>query len=155
MISKKNLLRWNTAESVDASVINTRKRLFLTMWSSLLRHLPIIAFVIWQSALVGMCLAALVMADWLLAFEAAYRISQQKIIHHQKDSGGESGTSHGYCPQNLAVFLKIFPQRRGTGSVRITIRQQKLKESVIRHLPPISGFSFCQFFQPWILDLRR
>ncbi|MFV0241423.1 MAG: hypothetical protein ACK5H4_15470, partial [Lacrimispora sphenoides] len=35
-ISKKNLLRWNTAEAVDASIVNTRRGYFITMWSSLL-----------------------------------------------------------------------------------------------------------------------
>lgn len=86
MISKKNLLCWNTAESVDASVINTRKGYFLTMWSSILPAFCLLLLLLSDNlSLAGMCLAALIMADWLLAFEAAYRISQQKIIHHQKD----------------------------------------------------------------------
>lgn len=33
-ISKRNLLRWNTAEAVDASIINTKIGYFQSMWSS-------------------------------------------------------------------------------------------------------------------------
>lgn len=76
-ISKKNLLRWNTAESVDASIINTRKGYFLTMWYSLL---PAFALVIilfrGYLNLPGIILAAIIIVCWSMAYEIAYRISQ-------------------------------------------------------------------------------
>ncbi|WP_342759058.1 glucoamylase family protein [Kineothrix sedimenti] len=76
-ISKKNLLRWNTAEAVDASIVNTRKGYFLTMWSSFLpaAFLVLILFMGYLDP-AGMILTAIVIADWSLAFEIAYRISQ-------------------------------------------------------------------------------
>lgn len=76
-ISKKNLLHWNTAEAVDASIVNTRKGYFLTMWSSFLPALAL-AILLFAGSLspTGMLLAAIVMADWSAAFEIAYRISR-------------------------------------------------------------------------------
>jgi hypothetical protein len=86
LISKRNLLRWNTAEAVDASVINSRKGYFLTMWSSLLPSFCIllILFLV-NMPLAGMILAALLMCDWLFAFEIAYWISQPERKRHQRD----------------------------------------------------------------------
>jgi len=86
LISKKNLLRWNTAEAVDASVINTRKGYFLTMWSSLLPVFCLL-FLLFSGnlPLLGMILAALLMADWFFAFEIAYWISQPKKKLYQRD----------------------------------------------------------------------
>ncbi len=87
-ISKRNLLRWNTAESVDASIINTRKGYFLTMWSSLLPA-SVLAVILFMGYLnpVGMILAAIMIADWCIAFEIAYRISQpEKKLEKAQDS---------------------------------------------------------------------
>lgn len=85
-ISKKNLLRWNTAESVDASIINTRKGYFLTMWSSLLPAfaLVVILFMGYLNT-AGMILASIIIADWSLAFEIAYRISQPEKKSQLRD----------------------------------------------------------------------
>lgn len=44
-VSRKNLLRWNTAESVDASIINTKKGYFLSMWSSLLPTIVLLGLI--------------------------------------------------------------------------------------------------------------
>ena len=76
-ISKKNLLRWNTAEAVDASIINTKKGYFITMWSSFLPVLALVVIVL-TGALTpaGIILAAIVIACWSLAFDIAHRISQ-------------------------------------------------------------------------------
>ena len=85
-ISKKNLLRWNTAEAVDASIVNTRRGYFLTMWSSLLPAfvLVVILFTGYFSP-AGMFLTAMVIAVWSFAFEIAYRISQPDEKHHRKN----------------------------------------------------------------------
>lgn len=85
-VSKKNLLRWNTAESVDASIVNTRRGYFLTMWSSLLPAfvLGIILFMGYLN-LAGVILTAMVIADWFFSFEIAYRISQPEEKLHLRD----------------------------------------------------------------------
>lgn len=85
-ISKKNLLRWNTAEAVDASIVNTRKGYFLTMWSSLLPAfaLALILFMGYLN-LTGMILTVIIIADWSIAFEIAYRISQPENKPHLRD----------------------------------------------------------------------
>lgn len=86
LISKKNLLRWNTAEAVDASIVNTRKGYFLTMWSSLLPAL-VLVIVLFMGYLnpAGMILAAMVIVDWSLAFNISYGISQPEKELHAKD----------------------------------------------------------------------
>ena len=90
-ISKKNLLHWNTAEAVDASIVNTRKGYFLTMWSSLLpaSALLILLFTGYLNP-AGMILTAVVIADWSLAFEIAYRISQPENRLHPRDKAQDS-----------------------------------------------------------------
>ncbi|TQI66937.1 putative glucoamylase [Clostridium sp. KNHs216] len=91
-VSKKNLLRWNTAEAVDASIVNTRKGYFLTMWSS---FLPVcaLAFLLFMGSLnpAGMILTAVILADWSFAFEIAYRISQPENKLHPGDKAQDSG----------------------------------------------------------------
>ena len=90
-ISKKNLLRWNTAESVDASIINTRKGYFLTMWSNFLPALVLTVILLTgQLTPAGIILTAILIADWCLAFEIAYRISQPEKMLHQRDKAQDS-----------------------------------------------------------------
>jgi hypothetical protein len=90
-VSKKNLLRWNTAESVDASIINTRKGYFLTMWSSLLPVLVLVA-ILFMGYLdpAGIILATIIIVDWSIAFEIAYRISQPEKELHLRDKAQDS-----------------------------------------------------------------
>ena len=90
-ISKKNLLRWNTAEAVDSSIINSRKGYFLTMWSSLLPA-AVLAVILFLGYLTpaGIILAAILIADWGFAFEIAYRISQPKKELHTRDKAEDS-----------------------------------------------------------------
>ncbi len=90
-ISKKNLLRWNTAEAVDASIVNTRKGYFLTMWSSFLPALAlvIIPFMGYLEP-AGMILTAIIIADWSVAFEIAYRISKPERKLHLRDKAQDS-----------------------------------------------------------------
>lgn len=90
-ISKKNLLRWNTAEAVDASIINTRKGYFLTMWGD---FLPVLVLVITlfmgNLNTAGIILAAILIADWSIAFEIAYRISQPEKKYNLRDRAQDS-----------------------------------------------------------------
>ncbi len=90
-ISKKNLLCWNTAESVDASIVNTQKGYFISMWSSLIPVAILIAN-LWIGYLPtgGIVLAIVVIGDWSLAFEIAYRISQPEKKVHQRDKTQDS-----------------------------------------------------------------
>lgn len=85
-ISKKNLLRWNTAEAVDASIINSRKGYLLSMWTSFIPVSVLALIVIWGDLTsLGIILAVLVIASWSLAFDIAYRISQSKKKHSTLD----------------------------------------------------------------------
>ena len=90
-ISKKNLLRWNTAEAVDASIVNTRKGYFLTMWSSLLPAF-VLVIILFMGHLnpAGMILTAMAVAAWSLVFEIAYRISQPGEKHRLRDKAQDS-----------------------------------------------------------------
>ncbi len=124
-ISKKNLLRWNTAEAVDASIINTRKGYFLTMWSSLLPAVVLVA-ILFMGHLTpgGIILAVIIIADWSHAFDIAYRISQPEKKLHQRDKAQDSEVlldtarrtwqffkefsrkeNHWLCPDNYQIGL--------------------------------------------------
>lgn len=90
-ISKKNLLRWNTAEAVDASIVNTRKGYFLTMWSAFLPALVLVPFLFIGSLdLAGTILTTVIIADWSIAFEIAYRISRPEKKRYRKDKARDS-----------------------------------------------------------------
>ncbi len=90
LISRKNLLRWNTAESVDASIINTKKGYFLSMWSSLIaaalllglildRELTNLEFIVFGS----------VALLWTTAFLTAYYISLPREESDTEDDPGD------------------------------------------------------------------
>ncbi len=85
LISKKNLLRWNTAEAVDSSIINTRRGYFLTMMSS---YIPVILLylliLIIPVDVVGKLLAAGVGLVWALAYLIAYYISQPMVSRKEQ-----------------------------------------------------------------------
>jgi Cellobiose phosphorylase len=78
-ISKRNLLRWSTADSVDASISNTRKGYFLTMWSSLIPAviLIVILFLVKIPFLALLLYTALILS-WIFAFHFAFLYSQPK-----------------------------------------------------------------------------
>jgi len=78
-ISKKNLLKWNTAEAVDASILNTKTGYFLTMWSSWIA----VAVILLLSCIIrldaaGIILFGIVTILWMFAFYLAYLISRPR-----------------------------------------------------------------------------
>ncbi len=76
-VSKKNLLRWNTAESVDSRVINTLKGYFLSMWISFLPALGLLVILcINRTTLEVILLYTVVAFVWMISFYLAYGISQ-------------------------------------------------------------------------------
>ncbi len=78
-ISRRNLLRWNTAESVDSSIINTRRGYFLTMWSSVLIAVALLLLLLTRELSVLGSLIYLVTSIWWgLAYYLSYRFSQPK-----------------------------------------------------------------------------
>ena len=90
MISKKNLLRWNTAESVDASVLNTKKGYFLTMWSSLIPAVFVLCLLLIKDLnIVGILLYAVLIIAWVMAYQLAYQISQPKEKEDKVDNTEE------------------------------------------------------------------
>ncbi len=81
LISKRNLLRWNTAESVDASIINTRKGYFRVMWSSLIPAVVlIILLILTKPPLIGVLLYGALSLGWIFAYQCAFSISQPKDV---------------------------------------------------------------------------
>jgi hypothetical protein len=79
MVSKQNLLRWNTAESVDASIINTLKGYFLTMWISIVVAIGLIISVVFSElSIFNYVIFAVVILLWAFAYYIAYQISQPK-----------------------------------------------------------------------------
>lgn len=86
LVSKKNLLRWNTAEAVDSSIINTLKGYFLSMWISLLPALILVALLCTKQTPLGVILIyTLVAFLWSIAFYLAYDISQPKEKVSEKE----------------------------------------------------------------------
>lgn len=78
-ISKRNLLRWNTAESVDVSVLNSKWGYFLSMWSSLIPAAALLLLLFFiKINPIGIILYALLIAAWSMAFYLAFQISQPK-----------------------------------------------------------------------------
>jgi len=78
-ISKRNLLNWNTAEAVDASILNTLKGYFLSMWSSLLAPVAtLLLLIVTEAGTVGRVVYLLLAAFWIMAFYIACRISRPR-----------------------------------------------------------------------------
>lgn len=79
LISKKNLLQWNTSENVDASISNKVKGYFLTMWTSLIPALILILLlIISELPAFGIFLYGVISLAWATAFYLAFCISQPK-----------------------------------------------------------------------------
>lgn len=78
-VSKRGLLQWNTAESVDSSIINSLKGYFLTMWNSFIPvAILLVLLLVKRPSLVGSLLYGAVIILWSCAFNLAYLVSQPK-----------------------------------------------------------------------------
>lgn len=78
-ISKKSLLQWNTAESVDSSIVNTLKGYLLTMWSSFVPAVLLLLLLFVRNiSLLGIVVYGLLIFIWGIAFYLAFLISQSK-----------------------------------------------------------------------------
>ncbi|SHO44674.1 glucoamylase family protein [Anaerocolumna xylanovorans] len=85
LVSEKKLLRWNASETVDASIINSKKGYFLNMWSSLIPAAAILALLIGKEIpLLGIVLYGAVMFIWSISCFIAYYISQPRIQKLQR-----------------------------------------------------------------------
>lgn len=86
-ISKKNLLRWNTAEMVDSSISNTKKGYFITMWSSLIPPILLLAICCFVNLnTMGIIITILISFLWLFAYYFAFQISQPKEENERRAS---------------------------------------------------------------------
>ena len=75
-ISRKNLLRWNTAENVDASIVNTKKGYFLSMWSTLVPAALLLAMILKRdTSPLEIIVYGWLSLLWATAFLTAYYIS--------------------------------------------------------------------------------
>jgi hypothetical protein len=79
LISEKNLLKWNTSETVDASIINSKKGYFLNMWSSFVPAIILFGLlVVKEIHPLGIVLYGAVIFAWSLSFFIAYYISKPR-----------------------------------------------------------------------------
>jgi cyclic beta-1,2-glucan synthetase len=77
--SKKNLLMWNTSETIEKCKINTKLGYFLHMWSSLIPSVFIIGLLlVVDIQLIGMVIFGVLSVVWGLSFLIAYEISQPR-----------------------------------------------------------------------------
>lgn len=75
--SKKNLLKWNTAEATEKHAWNTKTTYFIHMWSSLIPSTLIIGLLfIVNIPLAGIILYGIISALWAFSYLIAYIISQ-------------------------------------------------------------------------------
>lgn len=76
-VSKKNLLMWNTADTVEKSVANTMKGYFLHMWSSLIPAAILFMLIMIKEVDLPVVLTYTAIAlAWALSFIPAYNISR-------------------------------------------------------------------------------
>ncbi|MDD4564607.1 MAG: glucoamylase family protein [Eubacteriales bacterium] len=76
-ISKKNLLMWNSADTVEKAVANTKKGYFLHMWSALIPSAALFALLmIKQLNTPAVLFYAVVALAWAMSFLPAYYISR-------------------------------------------------------------------------------
>lgn len=79
VVSKKDLLKWNASETVDASITNTKKGYFFHMWSSLLAAVVLLALLMTKEVpTFGLALFAVITLTWSISFLIAYYISQPR-----------------------------------------------------------------------------
>ncbi|MFT4144277.1 MAG: glucoamylase family protein [Mobilitalea sp.] len=79
VVSKKDLLKWNASETVDASITNTKKGYFLHMWSSLLPAFVLLTLLVIKGVpTFGIVLFGGITLTWSFSFLIAYYISQPR-----------------------------------------------------------------------------
>ncbi len=84
-VSEKNLLRWNASETVDASIINSKKGYFLNMWSSLIPAVVLFSLLIYREIPpLGIALYGVVMFIWGMSYLMSYYISQPRVQKLQR-----------------------------------------------------------------------
>ena len=87
LVSEKNLLKWNASETVDSSIVNTKKGYFLTMWSSLIPSAVLLGLLVGMKIRpLGIVLYGVVILIWCISFYLAYYISQprKQNLHTEK-----------------------------------------------------------------------
>ena len=85
LISEQNLLKWNASETVDSSIVNSKKGYFLNMWSSLIpASILLVLLVVKDIHPIGIVLYGALILVWAMSFLIAYSISQprEKILQN-------------------------------------------------------------------------
>lgn len=86
LISKKNLLQWKTAESVDASISNTKRGYFLNLWSSMVPAILLLfLLMVTDISYIGIFAFSAVILVWGVAYYFAYSISLPKNKEKEKE----------------------------------------------------------------------
>ncbi|MDF2486807.1 MAG: conserved rane protein of unknown function, partial [Herbinix sp.] len=79
-ISKRSLLRWNTAETVDSSIVNTQRGYFYSMWSSVFTAALLLFLLLFRElSPLGSLLYMVTSLWWGMAYYLAYRFSQPTV----------------------------------------------------------------------------
>ena len=85
LISKKKLLTWNTAESVEKSVANSLKGYFVKMWKAGIPALILVVLLFYVKVpYVGMGIYILLAVMWAFSFLTAYYIRLPRLEHREK-----------------------------------------------------------------------
>ena len=79
VISQEKMLKWNTSENEDASVINSRTGYFLNMWGALVAA-AILVGLLWVETVhpIGTALYGALALAWGMSFWMAYNMSQPR-----------------------------------------------------------------------------
>jgi len=86
LVSEKNLLKWNASETVESSIVNTKKGYFLNMWSSLVPAALLMGLLAVKDIQpLGMALYGSLILVWVMSFLMAYNISQPRRDTPQKE----------------------------------------------------------------------
>ena len=82
LISQEKMLRWNTSENEDASVVNSLRGYFINMWSALLAAMVLVGLLMVQAVHpIGTAIYGTLSLAWGLSFWMAYRMSQPRRDH--------------------------------------------------------------------------
>ena len=108
VISKKNLLRWNTAEAVDSSIVNTKTGYFLTMWSTLIAAITLMLLLILNDFSLYVYLFYLpVIIIWFMAHYLAYYISRPKELKVHKEEQRQMELLNDTARRTWQFFKKL------------------------------------------------
>ena len=105
LLSKKNLLMWNTAEKMEKCAIDTPKGYFLHMWSSLVPSVIIVGLLFFVDIpFWGILLYALLSVGWGFSYLAAYKISETEVTIEKNEIDDNEKMIRGIARKTWQFF---------------------------------------------------